>query len=530
MNSDLNMLLAVSSGLSIIIGAVALLIGSAIGVFVNNQIMSNKLGRAKNTAAKILEDALAEVKTLKKESVLDAKEEAHTIKFEADKEIRDRRSEVQRAEDRSSQKEETIARKEEQLDKKQQSLEDSKNNLEKKLNDTKELQEKLNTQVEGINAELEKVAKMTRDEAKRELIIAFESDAKREAAKIVKEITEEAKNDAEKKAKNIITLAVQKCAADHSSEITVSSVSLPNDEIKGRIIGREGRNIRALESATGIDLIIDDTPEAVVLSGFDPVRREIARIALEKLIIDGRIHPARIEETVNKVKKEVDVTMKEAAETAAFDADIHGLHPEIIKTIGRLKFRTSYGQNILNHSLEVAHLAGLMATEIGANAKVAKRGGFLHDLGKAVDHEVEGTHVSIGVNMARKYGESEAVIHCIEAHHGDVEFNSLEAILVQAADAISSSRPGARRESLQNYIKRLKELENIANAFDGVESAYAIQAGREIRIMVEPDKIDDDQALFLAKEIAGKIENELDYPGHIKVNVIRESRRIEYAK
>ena len=530
MNSNLNLLLAISSTVSILIGVGSALVGIILGVVINKQIVATKYGKAKYTATKILEDALSEVKTMKKEAVLEAKEEAHAIKMELDKELRDRRSEVQRIEDRLAQKEEFMTKKEEMLDKKQDNLEHSKEQIDKKQDEIELLRENLVKDKEQVFKELEKVSQMTREEAKQGLIIAFEEEAKREAAKLVREITEEAKEDADKKARNIITLAVQKCAADHSSEITVSSVALPNDEVKGRIIGREGRNIRALEAATGVDLIIDDTPEAVVLSAFDPVRREIAKIALEKLILDGRIHPARIEEMVEKVKKEVAVTIKEAGEKAAMDADIHNLHPEILRVLGRLKYRTSYGQNVLNHSLEVSHLAGLMATELGANVKVAKRGGLLHDLGKAVDHEVEGTHVSIGVNLARKHGENEAVIHCIEAHHGDVEFNSIEAILVQAADAISSSRPGARRESLENYIKRLQDLEKIATSYEGVENAFAIQAGREVRIIVQPEKINDEAAIFLAKEIAKKIEEELDYPGHIKVNVIRESRSVQYAK
>ena len=530
MNSNLNLLLAVSSTVSILIAAGAAVVGIILGVVINKQMLANKLGKASQTATKILEDALSEVKTMKKEAVLEAKEEAHAIKMEIDKEIRDRRSEVQRLEDRLAQKEEFMTKKEEMLDKKQENLEQAKEQLDKKLLEAENLKEDLAKEKEQASKELEKVAQMTREEAKQGLIIAFEEEAKKEAAKLVKEITEQAKDEADKKARNIITLAIQKCASDHSSEITVSSVALPNDEVKGRIIGREGRNIRALEAATGVDLIIDDTPEAVVLSSFDPIRREIAKIALEKLILDGRIHPARIEEMVEKVKKEVAGTIKEAGEKAAMDADIHNLHPEIVKTMGRLKYRTSYGQNVLNHSLEVAHLAGLMAAELGANVRVAKRGGLLHDLGKALDHEMEGTHVSIGVNLARKYGENEAVIHCIEAHHGDVEFNSIEAILVQAADAISSSRPGARRESLENYIKRLQDLEKIATSYEGVENAFAIQAGREVRIIVEPEKINDEAAIFLSKEIAKKIEEELDYPGHIKVNVIRESRSVQYAK
>lgn len=530
MISSINLLLAVSTTVSVLIGVGALIVGASLGVVTHKQAVSNKLGRAKNTAAKILEDALSEVKTLKKEAVLEAKEEAHVIKTEADKEIRDRRSEVQRLEDRLAQKEENMTEKQANLERKQQSLDDTKNQLENKLKETEELNKGLAEKSENIYIELEKVSKMSRAQAKQELIKVFEQDAKKEAARIVKDITDEARETAEKQAKNIITLAVQKCAADHTSEITVSTVALPNDEMKGRIIGREGRNIRALEQATGIDLIIDDTPEAIVLSGFDPIRREIAKIALEKLMLDGRIHPARIEEVVKKVKRDVETSIKEAGEEALFNADIHGLAPEIVKTFGRLKFRTSYGQNILNHSIEVAHLAGLMATEIGANPKVAKLGGLLHDLGKALDHEVEGTHVSIGVNLARKHGINEAVVHCIEAHHGDVEFNSIEAILVQVADAISSSRPGARRESLDNYIKRLKELENIANSFEGVDTSFAIQAGREVRIMVKPDKVDDDKALFLAKEIAKQIEEQLEYPGQVKVNVIRESRSVEYAK
>jgi len=524
--SNLNSLLAVSSAVSILIGVGAAILGVIIGAVVHKQLIENKLGKAKSTATKILEDALSEVKTMKKEAVLEAKEQAHAIKMEIDKEIRDRRIEVQRLEDRLSQKEEFMVKKEEQLDKKQEHLEQSKEKLQKTEVEIENLKEEVIKDKEKVFKELEKVASMTRDEAKQNLVLEFEDEAKKEAAKLIREISEQAKEEADKKAREIITLAIQKCASDHSSEVTVSSVALPNDEVKGRIIGREGRNIRALEAATGVDLIIDDTPEAVVLSAFDPIRREIARIALEKLIADGRIHPARIEEMVEKVKKEIAGVIKEAGEKAALDADIHNLHPEIIKVMGRLKYRTSYGQNVLNHSLEVSHLAGLMATELGANVRVAKRGGLLHDLGKAVDHEMEGTHVSIGVNLARKYGESEAVIHCIEAHHGDVPFNSLEAILVQAADAISSSRPGARRENLENYIKRLQDLEKIATSFEGVGNAYAIQAGREVRIIVEPDKISDDQALFLSKEI----EEELDYPGQIKVNVIRETRSVNFAK
>jgi ribonucrease Y len=530
MNSNLHLLLAISSSVSILIAVGAIVVGIILGVVINKQMLSNRLGKASQTATKILEDALSEVKTMKKEAILEAKEEAHAIKMEIDKEIRDRRSEVQRLEDRLAQKEEFMTKKEEMLDKKQENLEQTKEQLEKKLSEAEKLKEDYEKEKEQASKELEKVAQMTREEAKQVLIMTFEEEAKKEGAKLVREITEEAKEEADKKARNIITLAIQKCASDHSSEITVSSVALPNDEVKGRIIGREGRNIRALEAATGVDLIIDDTPEAVVLSSFDPIRREIAKIALEKLILDGRIHPARIEEMVEKVKKEVAQTIKEAGEKAAMDADIHNLHPEIVKTMGRLKYRTSYGQNVLNHSLEVAHLAGLMAAELGANIRVAKRGGLLHDLGKALDHEMEGTHVSIGVNLARKYGENEAVIHCIEAHHGDVEFNSIEAILVQAADAISSSRPGARRESLENYIKRLQDLEKIATSYEGVENAFAIQAGREVRIIVQPEKINDEAAVFLSKEIAKKIEEELDYPGHIKVNVIRESRSVQYAK
>ncbi len=530
MIGNMGMLLDIPVWFGIIFIVVALAGGLVCGYFVDKKVLMTKLGKAKSTATKILEDAYAEAKTVKKEAVLSAQEEAHKLKVEAEEEIKTRRADAQRLEDRLNQREDYLNKKEEQLDTKQNSLEVGKQQIEEKKQELEAIKQKeLETQ-EKINQKLEEVAGMTRDEAKKLLVQNYEADAKKDAAKLVRSIEESAKDEADKKARNIITLAIQRLASDQTSEIVVSTVNLPNDEMKGRIIGREGRNIRAIEQATGVDVIIDDTPGAIVLSGFDPVRREIARVTLEKLMLDGRIHPTRIEEMVDKVTKDIEAQIKEAGENAVFDAGVQGLHPELVKILGRLKFRTSYGQNVLKHCLEVSYLAGLMAGEVGADVKIAKRGGLLHDIGKAIDQEVEGTHVTIGVDLAKKYGENEAVIHCIEAHHGGVEYKTVEAILVQAADAISAARPGARRESLENYIKRLTDLENIANSFKGVEKCYALQAGREVRVMVKPEEISDDDALFLAKEIAKKIEESMQYPGQIKVNVIRESRSVEYAK
>ena len=515
-------------------GLLGALIGLAVGVpttyFVYKYLLKNKSSKDAIKAKNIIEEAQNEAKNLKKEAVLEAKEEVHKLTTECDQEIKERRAEIQKSENRLIQREEYLDKKEDALEKKNENIEKLKEELQQK---EQSIQKRIDEQVEITNkmtAELERISKLTKEEAKKELINKYEDEAKKDAAVLVKEIEQNAKDEAEKKARDIVALAIQKTAVDHTSEVTVSTVSLPNDEVKGRIIGREGRNIRALESATGVDLIIDDTPEAVVISCFDPVRREIARQALEKLILDGRIHPARIEEMVEKVTRDIENSIKEEGEAAVFDAGIHGIHPELIKILGRLKFRTSYGQNVLKHSLEVSYLAGIMAAEIGANANVAKRGGLLHDIGKAIDHETEGTHVTIGVELATKYKESKEVIHCIAAHHGNVEFESIEAVLVQVADAISSSRPGARRESLEAYIKRLQQLEEIANGFKGVETSFAIQAGREIRIIVKPNEVSDEKAIFMAKEIASKIEKEMEYPGQIKVNVIRETRSVDYAK
>ena len=514
--------------IAIIIGSIV--VGVAGGIFTAKFINSKKIASSKASANKIIEEAYAEAKAIKKEAVLETKDEVHKLRVEAEQEVKERRMEVQKLEERVLTREEVIVKKEEAIDKKQEAIERAKEDLERKNKEIDNAKTEINALRESIKEELSKVAGLTKEEAKKSLIDACEEEAKLEAAKTVREIEQEARDNANKKAKEIITLAIQKCAADHTQEVTVSVVTIPSDDIKGRIIGREGRNIRALEQATGVELIIDDTPETITLSGFDPVRREVARIALEKLIFDGRIHPARIEELVEKVQRDMDQTIKEAGENAAYTAGVHGLHPELVKVLGRLKYRTSYGQNCLNHSLEVSYIAGLMAAELGADVKVAKRGGLLHDIGKAVDHEMEGTHVTIGVDLAKKYKENQAVIHCIEAHHGGVEYKSIEAILVQAADAISSARPGARRETIENYIKRLENLEAIANGFGGVEKSYAIQAGREIRVIVKPEEVDDSKCLFLAKDIAKKIEGELDYPGQIKVNVIRETRSTEYAK
>ena len=502
---------------------VFLIMGVVVG-YVFRRFTSEKLiNGAENHAKKIVEDAIKEAETKKKEKLVEAKEEAHRIKQESDKENRERRNEIQKLERRLITKEENLDKKNENLDKKNERL-----NKELKALEVKETEiEKL---VEKQKEELERVANISSEEAKEIILEEVRQESIKDAANIIREIEQNAKDNAEKNARYIIGTAIQRYAADHVAESTVSVVTLPNDEMKGRIIGREGRNIRTIESLTGVDLIIDDTPEAVVLSSFDPVRREIARLALEKLITDGRIHPARIEEMVNKATKEVNSIIKSEGERATFEVGIHNLHPELVKLLGRLRYRTSYGQNVLNHSIQVAHLAGLMAGELGLNVKLAKRAGLLHDIGKALDHEFEGTHVDIGITVLKKYKETDAVINGMAAHHGDYEPQSAEAVLISAADALSAARPGARRETLDIYIKRLETLENIANTTPGVEKSFAIQAGREIRIIANPNEIGDDSIALLAREISKKIESELEYPGQIKVNVVRETRAIDYAK
>ena len=509
--------------IAVIVAVASIVIGFVAGFVIRKHVAEKAIGSAESEAGRIIEDAKKQAETKRKEGVIEAKEEALRIKNEAEAELKERRNEVSRLERRAIQKEDN-------LDKKLESLEKKENTLEKKLRDNDALREEIERLRQSQVDELQRVSGMTVEDARATLLERVETDARHEMAQKLSEIEQQYKETADEKAKNIVTLAIQRCAADSVSEATVSVVDLPNDEMKGRIIGREGRNIRAIETLTGVDLIIDDTPEAITISTFDPVRREIARIALEKLISDGRIHPSRIEEMVEKSRKEVENTIKKEGEQATFEVGVHGINHELVKILGRLKFRTSYGQNVLKHSIEVAHIAGMIANELGVDATLAKRAGLLHDIGKAMSHEIDGSHVQIGVDLARKYKESKDVIHAIEAHHGDVEPNTLVAMIVQAADAISAARPGARRENLENYIKRLQRLEEIANSFDGIEKSFAIQAGREIRIMVKPEQVGDDDMLFLSKEIAKKIESELEYPGQIKIHLIRETRAYEYAK
>lgn len=519
-----------TAGIAVATLVLGALIGAILGVVLYKLFAMRQIKSVKEEKARILEEAKKEAKIIEKEARSEAREEQHRLRQEIEREAKEHKVEIQRADSRIAQREDLLNKREFAIEKRQESVEEAKKEIELKEASLKKMDAEVNEAHARMVAELEKVANMTSDEAKTILMNELLDSVKKDAGAKAREIEAEAKQDAEKKAKNIVGMAIQRCAADHASEMTVSVVALPNDEMKGRIIGRVGRNIRALENATGVDLIIDDTPDVVTLSSFDPVRREVARVTLEKLIADGRIHPARIEEMVDKVKADIESQIKEAGETAAFDAGIFGIHPELIKLLGRLKFRTSYGQNVLKHSLEVSYLAGLMASELGGDVKIAKRAGLLHDIGKAVDHEIEGTHIQIGEDLARRYKENKEIVHAIAAHHNDIEPKTLEAVLVQAADAISGARPGARRESLENYVKRLEKIESIANSFGGVEQSYAIQAGREIRVIVKPDQVDDNATIFMARDIATKLENEMEYPGQIKVSVIRELRHVEYAK
>ncbi|MFR5049465.1 MAG: ribonuclease Y [Faecalispora sporosphaeroides] len=509
----------IALGCAVIFGIVAFFAG----IGHRKKVAESVIGSAEQEAKRIVSDAIKAAEAKKKETILEGKDEIHRQRTESERELNERRKEVQRQERRIQQKEET-------LDKKLEGLESKENAINAK---NKKADERL-AEAEAVKKSqfdmLERISGFTVEQAKEYMLKSLEDKLTHEKAVKIREFEQQAREEAENNAREIISLAIQRCAADHVAEATISVVPLPNDDMKGRIIGREGRNIRAIETMTGVDLIIDDTPEAITLSCFEPVRREVARIALERLISDGRIHPARIEETIEKARREVDATIKQEGERAVIEAGVNGIHPELIKLLGRLRYRTSYGQNVLNHSLEVAYLCGIMASELGLDPTLARRAGLLHDIGKALDHEIEGSHVDIGVDVARKYKESEAVVHAIQAHHGDVEAKTIIACLVQAADAISAARPGARRENLENYIKRLEKLESVASSFNGVERCYAIQAGREIRIMVKPEVVNDDRMVLLAREICDKIEQDLEYPGQIKVNIIRESRAIEYAK
>ena len=503
--------------------AVGIGLGFALGVGYRKKFAEREIGSAEQEATRLINEAIRSGESRKKEMLLEAKDEIHKSRTEYEKEVKERRAELTKQERRLQQKEET-------LDKKAENFERKEEEMAAKLAEVARAKEEAEAVRRQHIATLEKLSGLTQEQAKQHLLQSVEEEVRHETAMKIKEIEQQMKDEADEKAREVLSLAIQRCAADHAAEATVSVVPLPNDEMKGRIIGREGRNIRTLETITGVDLIIDDTPEAITVSSFDPVRREVARLALEKLIVDGRIHPTRIEDMVEKSQKEVDRTIKEAGERACYETGVHNLNPELVKVLGRQKYRTSYGQNVLNHSMEVAHIAGLMAAELGVDVALAKRAGLLHDLGKSIDHEVEGSHVQLGAELARKYKENPVVVNAIEAHHGDVEPKTVIAVLVQAADAVSAARPGARRENVENYIRRLQKLEEITGSYPGVEKAFAIQAGREVRIMVKPEEVTEDNMILLARDIAKKIEAELEYPGQIKVNVIRETKAVEYAK